>query len=98
MAIERRRHVDGVRLLSGMAEGDRLRVMDAARRYEDECIVVALSLPRRAPSGLRGQFAEAAQAVSRILAEGFGSLTNAEKIHYSQMALADRKPRTRRGN
>jgi len=38
-------------------------------------------LSRKAPSGLRGQLVEAAQAVSGLLAEGFGRGTKAEKIH-----------------
>ena len=69
-----------------MADRERLKVLDAARRYGDRCIDVAQSLPRSAPTGLRTQLIESAQAVSRILAEGFGRLTNSEKIHYSQMA------------
>jgi four helix bundle protein len=35
---------------------------------------------------LRGQLAESAQAVSALLAEGFGRGTTGENIHYSRMA------------
>ena len=69
-----------------MSERERLRVLEAARQFGEQCVDIAQRLPRRAPAGLRTQLAEAAQAVSDLLAEGFGRGTAAEKIHYSQLA------------
>jgi four helix bundle protein len=61
-------------------------VMEAAREFGLRVVDVTSRLPRRTPSGMRSQLAEAAQAVGSILAEGFGRGTTAERIHYSQMA------------
>lgn len=69
-----------------MSGKERLKVIEAARQFGEQCIDIAQRLPHRAPAGLRTQLAEAAQAVSDLLAEGFGRGTTAEKIHYSQMA------------
>lgn len=60
--------------------------MEAAREFGLRVAEVTSQLPRRAPSGLRAQLAEAAQAVGGLLAEGFGRGTTAERIHYSRMA------------
>jgi len=69
-----------------MSGSDPLRVMEAAREYGLQVAELTSRLPRRAPSGLRAQLVEAAQAVGGILAEGFGRSSTAERIHYSQMA------------
>ena len=69
-----------------MDEDDPLRVLDAARKFGLLVTEMTQRLPRRAPSRLRGQLSEAAQAVSGLLAEGFGRRTNGEKIRYSLMA------------
>ena len=69
-----------------MDDGDPLRVLDAARQFGQLVAEMTQRLSRRAPSGLRGQLAEAALAISGLLAEGFGRRTNAEKIRYSLMA------------
>jgi four helix bundle protein len=69
-----------------MSGSDPLRVIQAAREFGLQVLDVVGKLPRRAPSGLRSQLAESAQAVGSILAEGFGRGTTAEKIHYSRMA------------
>ena len=69
-----------------MSGSDPLRVMEAAREYGLQVAELTSRLPRRAPSGLRSQLVEAAQAVGGILAEGFGRGSTAERIHYSQMA------------
>jgi four helix bundle protein len=70
----------------GMSDGERLKVMEAARLFGEQVVKLTQRLPRRTPPGLRTQLAEAAQAVSTLLAEGFGRGSNAEKIHYSNMA------------
>ena len=69
-----------------MDHDDPLKVLEAARLFGELCVDIAQSLPRRAPARLRTQLAEAAQAVSDLLAEGLGRGTVAEKIHYSRMA------------
>lgn len=69
-----------------MSETERLKVIEAARLFGEQCVDIAQRLPRRAPAGLRTQLAEAGQAVGDLLAEGFGRGTPAEKIHYSQLA------------
>ena len=73
-------------LVSRMKDGDPLRVIDAARQFGQLVADATQRLPRRAPSGLRRQLNESAQAVSALLSEGFGRLTNGEKVHYSRMA------------
>ena len=60
--------------------------MEAAREFDLRVAELTTRLPRRAPSGMRAQLAEAARAVGGLLAEGFGRGTTAERIHYSQMA------------
>jgi four helix bundle protein len=69
-----------------MTERERLKVVDAARQFSEQCVDIAQGLPRRAPARLRGQLAESGQAVSDILIEGLGRGSTAEKIHYSRMA------------
>ena len=69
-----------------MSRNDPLRVMEAAREFGLRVAEVTSRLPRKTPSGLRAQLAEAAQAVGGLLAEGFGRGTTAERIHYAQMA------------
>src|SRR5215467_13050652 len=69
-----------------MDKGDPLRVLDAARQFGQLVMEMTQALPRRAPSRLRGQLSEAAQAISALLAEGFGRRTKAEKVRYSLMA------------
>jgi four helix bundle protein len=69
-----------------MSANDPLRVIQAARQFGLEVLQALGQLPRTAPSGLRSQLAESAQAVAALLAEGFGRGTTAEKIHYSRMA------------
>ena len=69
-----------------MGEQEPLKVVEAARQFGEQCIDIAQSLPRSAPTRLRGQLAEAGQAVGDILVEGIGRHTSAERIHYSRMA------------
>lgn len=69
-----------------MSRNNPLRVMEAARDYGLQVMELTTRLPRRAPSGLRGQLADAARAVGGLLAEGFGRGSTSERIHYSQMA------------
>jgi four helix bundle protein len=69
-----------------MSRNDPLRVMEAARDYGFQVLELTARLPRRAPSGLRTQLADAARAVGGLLAEGFGRGSTAERIHYSHMA------------
>jgi four helix bundle protein len=69
-----------------MSEREPLRAIEAARLFGEQVVDLVNHLPRRAPRGLRGQLVEAAQAVSALLAEGFGRGTTGEKIHYSRMA------------
>src|SRR5690348_13211139 len=68
---------------------DPLRVLEAARLYGEHCAKIARDLPRRAPAGLRGQLARAAQSVSDLLAEGIGRGTVAEKIRYCLMSIGE---------
>ena len=82
-----------------MDSGDPLRVLEAARIYGELCVKIAHDLPRRAPAGLRGQLAKAAQAVSDLLAEGLGRGTVSEKIRYcllSKGELAESQNQLRR--
>jgi len=72
-----------------MESDDPLRVLEAARLYGDQCVKIAHDLPRRAPGGLRGQLAKAAQAVSDLLAEGLGRRTVAEKLRYYDMSKGE---------
>jgi len=69
-----------------MKEREPLRVIEAARLFGERVVDLVNHLSRKAPSGLRGQLVEAAQAVSGLLAKGFGRGTKPEKIHYSRMA------------
>ena len=69
-----------------MPDEEPLRVLQAARIYGEQCIDLARGLPRSAPTGLRSQLAESGQAISDLLAEGFGRGTVAEKLQYSVMA------------
>jgi four helix bundle protein len=69
-----------------MSRNDPLKVIEAAREFGLQVLQALAQLPRTAPSGLRSQLAESAQAVASLLAEGFGRGTTAEKIHYSRMA------------
>ena|SRR5438067_1617127 len=69
-----------------MKDREPLKVLEAAREFARQIVMVTRLLPRRAPEGLRSQLAEAAQSISGIIAEGFGRGTNAEKIHYLRMA------------
>ena len=64
-------------------------MLEAARLYGDHCSKIAHDLPRRTPAGLRRQLTKAAQAVSDLLAEGFGRATVAEKIHYCHMSKGE---------
>jgi four helix bundle protein len=68
---------------------DPLRVLEAARLYAAHCVNIAQALPRRAPAGLRGQLAKAAQAASDLLAEGFGRGTAGDKIRYCLMSKGE---------
>src|SRR5690349_17938164 len=77
------------RLSWRMESDDPLRVLEAARLYGDQCVKIAHDLPRRAPGGLRGQLAKAAQAVSDLLAEGLGRRTVAEKLRYYDMSKGE---------
>ena len=72
-----------------MAAEDPLRVLEAARLYGEQCAKIAHDLPPRAPAGLRGQLAKAAQSVSDLLAEGLGRGTVADKIRYSVMSKGE---------
>src|SRR5215471_7403750 len=63
-----------------------LKVLEAARLFGTRVSELAKELPRQTPSGLRSQVVEAAQAISALIAEGFGRGTTAEKIHYSRLA------------
>ena len=72
-----------------MDSDDPLRVLAAARLYGEHCVRIAHELPRRAPPGLRGQLAKAAQSVSDLLAEGFGRGTVTEKIRYCLMSKGE---------
>ena len=72
-----------------MDSNDPLRVLEAARLYEEHCLKIAHDLPRHAPAGLRRQLAKAAQAVSDLLAEGFGRGTVTEKIRYCLMSKGE---------
>ena len=63
-----------------MSRSDGLRVWHAARDYADEVTAFCESLPRRAPAGLRGQLARAANAVPDNIAEGAGRATRGEKL------------------
>ena len=69
-----------------MDDREPLRVLEAARLFGTRVSELARKLPRRTPSGLRGQVVESAEAISGLLAEGFGRGTVGEKIHYSRMA------------
>ena len=69
-----------------MKDRDPLRVLQAARQFGEQVVVLTRGLPRHAPSGLRSQLVEAALAVGSLLAEGLGRGTTGEKIHYSRMA------------
>ena len=69
-----------------MPDRERLRVVEAARQFSELCVDIAQTLPRRAPPRLRGQLAEAGQAVSDILVEGLARGSIGEKIHYARMA------------
>ena len=69
-----------------MLDRQRFKVVEAARQFGEQCVDIAQSLPRRAPTRRRSQLAEAGQAVSDILVEGLGRGSIAEKIHYARMA------------
>ncbi|HEY7237231.1 MAG TPA: four helix bundle protein [Gemmatimonadaceae bacterium] len=69
-----------------MNDKEPLKVLEAARLFGARVTDLAGQLPRHTPSGLRVQLVEAAQAISGLLAEGFGRGSTAEKIHYSHMA------------
>ena len=69
-----------------MKDRDPLKVLQAARQFGVQVVELTRSLPRHAPSGLRGQLSRAGLAVGSLLAEGLGRGTTAEKIHYSRMA------------
>ena len=63
-----------------MSRSDGLRVWHAARDYADQVTEFCESLPRSAPTGLRGQLSRAANAVPDNIAEGAGRATRGEKL------------------
>lgn len=71
-----------------MGEGDRLKVLQAAREFSDRIQRLMRRLPRGASLGLRVQFAEAARSVAANIAEGFGRGTKPEELHFLRMANA----------
>ena len=69
-----------------MGKSDGFRVAQAAREFAEQVAIVCAKLPRRAPPKLRGQLADAAGSVSRLIAEGLGRGTRADEIRFLRYA------------
>jgi four helix bundle protein len=69
-----------------MKDKEPLKVLQAAREFERQVAEVVRTLRRKVPAPLRMQLLRASQAISALIAEGFGRGTAPEKIRYSWMA------------